>query len=85
MIKILKLKQSKGKQHQPFTSQEQLNKLFSKMVLSGADTWSAEEQEDIRTVITEFGFLFPLDNMDLGKASVVKHSIKLTGYTPFKE
>ena len=33
----------------------------------------------------DFGSLFALDSLDLGKTSVVKHKIKLNDYTPFKE
>ena len=33
----------------------------------------------------DFGFLFALNDLDLGKTNIVKHTIKLTDYTPFKE
>ena len=36
-----------------------------------------------KNFITEFGFLFALDHIDLGKTSVVEHSLKLTEYTSF--
>ena len=36
-------------------------------------------------LIEEFGFLFALDDPDLGKTSIVKHTIKLTDPTPFRE
>ena len=49
---------SKVKQDWPSLSQEQLNKLLSKIDLSGVDTVSAEEQQEVRALITEFGFLF---------------------------
>ena len=35
--------------------------------------------------IKDFGFLFALNDLDLGKTSIVKHTIKFTEYTPFKE
>ena len=66
-------------------SPEELEKLFSKMDLIGIVNWSVEEQKDVRDLITEFGFLFALDDLDLGKTSVVKHTMKLTNPTPFNE
>ena len=36
-------------------------------------------------MITEFGFLFALDDLDLGKTSVGKLTMKLTNPTPFNE
>ena len=43
------------------------------------------DQQEVRSLITEYGFLFALDDLDLGKTSLVKHTIKLRNYTPFKE
>ena len=36
-------------------------------------------------MIKDFGFLFTLSDLDLGKTSIVKHNIKCTDYTSFKE
>ena len=62
-----------------------LKKLFSKVNLIGIVNWSVQEQMEVRDLITEFGFLLALDDLDFGKASVVKHTIKLTNPTPFNE
>ena len=35
--------------------------------------------------ITEYASIIAMSNMDLGKTSLVKHSIRLTDNTPFKE
>ena len=64
-------------------SPEELEKLFSKVDLTGIVNWSVQEQKEVRDLITEFGFLFPLD--DLGKSTVGKHTMKLTNPTPFNE
>ena len=66
-------------------SPEELEKLFSKVDLIGIVNWSVQEQKEVRDLITEFGFLFALDDLDLGKTSVVKHTMKLTNPTPFNE
>ena len=40
---------------------------------------------EVRDLITEFVFLFSLDDLDLGNTSVGKHTMKLTNPTPFIE
>ena len=64
---------------------DQVEKLFDKLYLSGIEDWSDEDQEEVQKLIKEFGFLFALNDLDLGKTSIVKHIIKLMDYTPFKE
>ena len=66
-------------------SDERLEKLFSKLDLSGIEDWGGEDQQEVRVLIAEHASLFTLDDLDLGKMSVVKHHIKLTCYTPSKE
>ena len=75
---------SKG-QIKPQLSKEQLEKLFDKLDLSGIEGLSNEDQEEIQKLIKEVSFLFALDDLDLGKMSIVKHTIKLMDNTPFKE
>ena len=58
--------------------------MFDKIDLSGIKDWSKEDQE-MHKWIKDFGFLFALNDLDLGKTSIVKHTIKCTDHTPFKE
>ena len=44
---------------------EQLEKLFSKVYQSGIANWSEQEIKEDKDLITEFGFLFALDDLDL--------------------
>ena len=37
------------------------------------------------SLIEEYHHFFVLDDLELGKTDMVKHSIKLNDYTPFKE
>ena len=60
-------------------------RLFKKLNLSGIEEWPLEEQESVKSLIKEFRLSFVLDYLDLGKTSIVKHSIKLTENMPFKE
>ena len=64
---------------------ERLDKLFGKLDLSGAQSWIDQERQEIRDLLTEYHNLCALDDLELGKASLVKHNIKLTNETPFKE
>ena len=42
------------------------------------DTWEPELQDEARDVIREFAHLFAVGDTDLGKTSVVKHTIQVT-------
>ena len=66
-------------------SPEECEKLFSKVDLIGILNWPVQEEKEVRDLITEFGFLFALDDLDLGKTTVVKHTMKLTNPSPFNE
>ena len=55
------------------------------MQLDNLDEWDSEDIAEAKSIIADFGHIFALDDMDMGKTSVVKHEIKLTDYTPFKE
>ena len=56
-----------------------------KIDLSGIQDWEKEDQHEVWSLITEYGFLFALDDLDLGRTLMVKHTINLRNYTPFKE
>ena len=66
-------------------TKNQLEKLFQKIDLSGIKDWSEKDQKDVKILIKDSGFLFNLNDPDLGKTATVKHTIKLMYYTPFKE
>ena len=58
---------------------------MSKLDLSGIKDWKPEEQKEAKDLILEYGSLFALKDIDLGRTDKVKHTIKLHDYTPFKE
>ena len=82
-------KKSKGDQQKqaprPKVSPEKLTELFAKLDLSGIAEWEPHHKQEVHQVIKDYAFLFALEDLDLGKTSVVKHSIKITDPTPFKE
>ena len=66
-------------------TQEEIDLLMSKLDLSGIKDWKPEEQKEAKELILEYGSLFALKDMDLGRMDNMKHSIKLDDYAPFKE
>ena len=53
--------------------------------LLGTTDWDPAEQQDVSNLICEYACIFSQNDLDLGKTSIVKYSIKLTDSTPFKE
>ena len=49
------------------------------------EEWELPLQEAAQDLIHEFTCIFSLDDLDLGKTSIVKHSIKVNDPVPFKE
>ena len=66
-------------------TQDEVDYLMSKLDLEGIKSWSPEEQKEMKDLIIEYGSLFALKDLDLGKTDKVKHSINLIDNTPFKE
>ena len=71
----------------PKLTQEQLNKLLTKLEFRGPESvgWTEMDQQEALKFLTDYGVVFAEDDMDLGKTSLVKHQINLTDYRPFKE
>ena len=59
----------------PEPSPERIEKLFSKLNISGADNWSEENQLKLRQLFLELHRIFALDDLELGKTDMVKHVI----------
>ena len=53
--------------------------------LQGLQDWPESEQEQARELLLKWEHLFAQNNLDLGKTALIKHKIKLTNQTPFKE
>ena len=71
----------------PKLTQEQLNKLLTKLEFKGPESvgWTEADQQEALEFLTDYGVVFAENDMDLGKTSLVKHHINLTDYRPFKE
>ena len=66
-------------------SEEKMKELFNKLDLSGTENWEETEIREMEALIREYSILFALDDLDLGKTSIVKLKIKLVDNEPFKE
>ena len=70
---------------QPKLTQEQRDKLFSKLDLTGYDDWTQDQRDAMDDVIECYHHIFAVEDLELGRTDLVKHEIKLTNYVPFKE
>ena len=59
--------------------------ILQKVDLSGTADWDPTVQQKAHNLIHEYACIFSWNDLDLGKTSIVKHSIKLTDPTPFNE
>ena len=64
---------------------ENQKELLDNIDLTGVEEWSQNEQKEAWELLIEYGGNFAMSDMDLGKTSLVKHSIRLTDNTLFKE
>ena len=48
-------------------------------------SWSVEQQREMREVFVDYHHLFALEDMELGKTDLVKHVIRLDNDKPFRE
>ena len=69
----------------PKKTPARLEKLFSKLDLSGMDDWSPIQKDSMRKVFEDYYHLFTLEDLELGRTDLVKHVIKLDDPKPFRE
>ena len=62
-----------------------LKDILQKLDLSRMKDWEPLLQKAAQGLIHEFTCIFFQDDLDLGKTSIVKHSIKVNDSVPFKE
>ena len=67
------------------TIRQRCSKLFDELDLSGLDTWAPELADEACRLLAEYHDVFSLDLAELGCTHSTKHTIKVTGNTPFKE
>ena len=62
-----------------------LKDILQKLDLSGMKNWEPSLQKAAQELISEFTCIFSQDDLDLGRTSIVKHSIKVNDSIPFRE
>ena len=61
------------------------NDILQKLNLSSMHDWELSLQKAAQGLICKFACIFSQDDLDLGKTSIVKQSIKVNNPVPFKE
>ena len=64
---------------------ERIEKLFSKLNLSGADQWEETDRLELKRIFTKYHHIFALEDTELGRTDMVKHTIRLNDPIPFRE
>ena len=59
--------------------------ILQKLNLSRIEEWKSQLQQDTQDLICKFVCIFSQNDLDLGKTSIVKHSIQVNDPVPFKE
>ena len=67
----------------PEQIQERIYELFTKLDLSGIQEWPEDLQQKVHNLMVEYQHLFTLNDLELGKTSMVKYEIKLSNPVPF--
>ena len=62
-----------------------LERLLESLNLKGIQSWTEQQQQLARNLITEYEHLFPMNLSEFSKTFLVQHDIKLDDMTPFNE
>ena len=60
-------------------------KLWEQLDVSGSKEWTKEQKKLIKETFESFHDVFALTPLELGRTSLVQHTIKITDPKPFKE
>ena len=69
----------------PEENGSRLKMILASLNLQGIESWTEQQQQSAKNLITEYQHLFAMNLSELGKTSLVQHDIKLDDMTPFKE
>ena len=68
----------------PYESKDSKD-ILQKHNLYGMEEWEPQLQQDAQDLMCKFACIFSQNDLDLGKISIVKHSIKVNDPVPFEE
>ena len=69
----------------PKENSNRLQKHFEGLNLDGIESWTEQQQQSVRNLLTKYQHLFAMNLSELGKTSLVQYDIKLDDPTLFKE
>ena len=64
---------------------DRITKLWEQLDITGLDSWTEEQKIQIKKVFEDYNDVFALNPLELGRTSLVKHTIKVVDPKPFKE
>ena len=79
------LDEAQGLQMLKLTMKQRQEKLFEELYLSGLESWPPELADPAQSLLAEYHDVFSLEPSELGYTHSIKHVIKVTGNTLFKE
>ena len=71
--------------HSKLSVEQRKAKLLSTLDLSGLQSWSKDEANRAKKLLSDFHDIFSLEPLELGETKMAEHDIKLTDSEPFKE
>ena len=63
---------------------DRVAKLWEQLDIMGSDSWTEKQKIEIKQVFEDYSDVFALDPLELGRTSLVKHTIKVVDPKPFK-
>ena len=64
---------------------DRIAKLWEQLDITGSDSWTEKQKIKIKQVFEDYSDVFALNPLELGRTSLVKHTIKVVDPKPFKE
>ena len=64
---------------------DRIAKLWEQLDVTGSNSWTEEQKMRIKQVFEDYSDVFALNPLELGRTSLVKHTIKVVDPKPFKE
>ena len=64
---------------------DRIAKLWEQLDITGSDLWTEKQKMKIKQVFKDYSDVFALNPLELGRTSLVKHTIKVVDPKLFKE
>ena len=64
---------------------KQIEKLWEQLDVTGSDSWTENQKSKLKKVFEDYNDVFALNPLELGRTSLVKHTIKVIDPKPFRK